>query len=142
MSLGLAHITFDCAEPARLAAFWSAALDQPVDEGAGEFFASLGDHVPDRPSWFFIRVPESKVGKNRIHVDLTAADREVEVARLIGLVPPPVRTTTSGEQCGRRCAIPRATSSASARHGKDKDCLLYTSPSPRDRTRSRMPSSA
>ena len=25
---------------------------------------------------------------------------------------------------------------------KGKDCLLYTSPSPRDRTRSRMPSSA
>ena len=25
---------------------------------------------------------------------------------------------------------------------KDKNCLLYTSPSPRDRTRSRMPSSA
>ena len=25
---------------------------------------------------------------------------------------------------------------------KDVDCLLYTSPSPRDRTRSRMPSSA
>ena len=24
----------------------------------------------------------------------------------------------------------------------DRDCLLYTSPSPRDRTRSRMPSSA
>ena len=24
----------------------------------------------------------------------------------------------------------------------EKDCLLYTSPSPRDRTRSRMPSSA
>ena len=26
--------------------------------------------------------------------------------------------------------------------GKDHTCLLYTSPSPRDRTRSRMPSSA
>ena len=25
---------------------------------------------------------------------------------------------------------------------RNKDCLLYTSPSPRDRTRSRMPSSA
>ena len=25
---------------------------------------------------------------------------------------------------------------------RDEDCLLYTSPSPRDRTRSRMPSSA
>ena len=29
-----------------------------------------------------------------------------------------------------------------ARDGKISDCLLYTSPSPRDRTRSRMPSSA
>ena len=27
-------------------------------------------------------------------------------------------------------------------NASDKDCLLYTSPSPRDRTRSRMPSSA
>ena len=27
-------------------------------------------------------------------------------------------------------------------NGELKDCLLYTSPSPRDRTRSRMPSSA
>ena len=27
-------------------------------------------------------------------------------------------------------------------YGNPKDCLLYTSPSPRDRTRSRMPSSA
>ena len=27
-------------------------------------------------------------------------------------------------------------------NGNKKDCLLYTSPSPRDRTRSRMPSSA
>ena len=27
-------------------------------------------------------------------------------------------------------------------HAQNEDCLLYTSPSPRDRTRSRMPSSA
>ena len=31
---------------------------------------------------------------------------------------------------------------AETRMGKGKGCLLYTSPSPRDRTRSRMPSSA
>ena len=29
-----------------------------------------------------------------------------------------------------------------AKHAAISDCLLYTSPSPRDRTRSRMPSSA
>ena len=32
--------------------------------------------------------------------------------------------------------------SLDARYGIDSVCLLYTSPSPRDRTRSRMPSSA
>ena len=31
---------------------------------------------------------------------------------------------------------------ATKRRGPDMPCLLYTSPSPRDRTRSRMPSSA
>ena len=62
-----------------------AAQRAGVDAGAGEFFASLDDHVPDRPCWVFIRVPVSKAGKNRVHVDLTAADREAEVARLVGL---------------------------------------------------------
>ena len=35
-----------------------------------------------------------------------------------------------------------AVANAESAHGLDGDCLLYTSPSPRDRTRSRMPSSA
>ena len=37
-------------------------------------------------------------------------------------------------------AVPQSIAFATQRQGKD--CLLYTSPSPRDRTRSRMPSSA
>ena len=41
-------------------------------------------------------------------------------------------------------AIARALALANIRasNGIEEDCLLYTSPSPRDRTRSRMPSSA
>ena len=35
-----------------------------------------------------------------------------------------------------------AKSSINKKFLKEMDCLLYTSPSPRDRTRSRMPSSA
>ena len=35
-----------------------------------------------------------------------------------------------------------ADGSGTADYGQVNDCLLYTSPSPRDRTRSRMPSSA
>ena len=36
----------------------------------------------------------------------------------------------------------KATTRRGSRSEYDWDCLLYTSPSPRDRTRSRMPSSA
>ncbi len=85
MSISLAHITLDCARPAELARFWSQVLERPVDEGASDFFASIDDKITDRPSWFFIQVPEAKTTKNRLHVDLTAADRDVEVARLIAL---------------------------------------------------------
>ena len=35
-----------------------------------------------------------------------------------------------------------AVAAYNAKHGTNYSCLLYTSPSPRDRTRSRMPSSA
>ena len=41
----------------------------------------------------------------------------------------------------RALGLPLACSEA-RRSAEIRDCLLYTSPSPRDRTRSRMPSSA
>ncbi|MGH3426684.1 MAG: VOC family protein [Mycobacteriales bacterium] len=85
MTVALAHITFDCADPQRVAGFWSQVLERPVDEGASEFFASIDDHVAGAPSWFFIQVPEPKRTKNRLHLDLTAVDRGAEVERLISL---------------------------------------------------------
>ena len=39
-------------------------------------------------------------------------------------------------------AIVLAASCLAQAGSQEEDCLLYTSPSPRDRTRSRMPSSA
>src|SRR5581483_11910313 len=78
-------VTFDCTDPKELAGFWSRVLDTPVDEGANEFFATIDDHVESRPSWFFIKVPEGKNVKNRVHVDLKSDDRGREVARLVEL---------------------------------------------------------
>ena len=44
---------------------------------------------------------------------------------------------------GRRGAeLPLTVRQQSAARARHRRCLLYTSPSPRDRTRSRMPSSA
>ena len=44
MSIELANVTLDCDDPGTVAAFWSAALDRPVDDGGSEFFVSIGMH--------------------------------------------------------------------------------------------------
>ena len=96
MTVALANITFDCADAARLAAFWSAAIGRPVDDGASEHFASIGIARTEGdgstgptgdagPTWLFCGVPEGKTAKNRMHVDLMADDRPAEVERLVGL---------------------------------------------------------
>ena len=83
------QITFDCADPDRLAAFWAEALGyrvQPPPEGYESWDAALDAFgvAPDqrnsrsailpvdgsRPRVFFQRVPEGKTVKNRLHLDI------------------------------------------------------------------------
>lgn len=85
MTLALGNITLDCTDPQTVAAFWSAALDRQIDAGASPFFVSIGRADPSRTGMFFIAVPEPKAGKNRVHADLHAEDREAEVQRLLAL---------------------------------------------------------
>ena len=96
MSVRLAAVTIDCADALALARFWSAALDRPIDPGGGAEFASIGmpEHrdqtgwsisADDGPTWLFAQVPEAKTAKNRMHVDVAAADHEGEVERLLDL---------------------------------------------------------
>ena len=47
-----------------------------------------------------------------------------------------------GDVFSRLFNVPLAILSVESYHGDSNDCLLYTSPSPRDRLLSRMPSSA
>lgn len=86
MSVTLVAVTYDCANAAGLAGFWSSVLQRPVDDGASEQFASLA--TPDGqggPTWMFIQVPEGKQVKNRVHVDLGAADLAAETERVVKL---------------------------------------------------------
>jgi predicted enzyme related to lactoylglutathione lyase len=85
MTLRLGNVTVDCDDPQAVAAFWSAALDRPIDQGASEFFVAIHQDLADATGWFFIKVPEPKSVKNRMHVDLRADDREAEVVRLLAL---------------------------------------------------------
>jgi predicted enzyme related to lactoylglutathione lyase len=82
--LKIGNVTFDCENPARVAEFWGAALDYKV-EAVNEFFAQATHPEGTRPNLLFIKVPEPRTVKNRVHLDVAADDREAEVARLVGL---------------------------------------------------------
>jgi hypothetical protein len=83
------QVVFDCHDPDRLARFWAEALGyvmQPPPAGFGtweEFLRSAGipesdwgkasaivDPEGKGPRIYFQRVPESKIVKNRLHLDL------------------------------------------------------------------------
>jgi Glyoxalase-like domain len=87
MSNEVLGVSVDCADAAALARFWGAVLDRQVAEGATAENAVLlaGDQASSRPRFAFHRVPEAKVVKNRLHLDLTTDNLEAETLRLFSL---------------------------------------------------------
>ena len=80
------NVTIDCEDTLAVARFWSAVLGRSIDSGASEFFVSIGREDGEGPGMLFIRVPESKTVKNRVHLDLdSGGDREAQIAHLVGL---------------------------------------------------------
>jgi hypothetical protein len=90
------QVAFDAAEPEKLAEFWALALGyvlEPPPEGFEsweDFARSAGipeedwgqvasrvDPAGEGPRLYFQRVPESKTAKNRVHLDVRVAGREV-----------------------------------------------------------------
>jgi len=82
--LRIVNVTFDCADPRPLAEFWSRALGYTVKD-VTELFAALDPPDESAPHLLFLKVPEARAAKNRVHVDLAGGDREAEVERLVGL---------------------------------------------------------
>jgi Glyoxalase-like domain len=91
------QVVIDAAEPAKLADFWAFALDYVLEppphgfETWEDFGRSIGmpeeefgdqaaiiDPADEGPRVYFQRVPERKTAKNRVHLDVRVADREVE----------------------------------------------------------------
>ena len=83
----LISLCFDANDPLGLARFWAEALRWDVeDENADEIALVPTDHT--RFEVLFLRVPERKVGRNRLHLDLTTAsieDQQDTVAQLVEL---------------------------------------------------------
>jgi hypothetical protein len=88
--MGIAfQVTFDCADPDKLAGFWAEALDyvlEPPPDGFDSwdaFLDSIGVPESERdnanavvdpdgagPRLLFQAVPEGKTAKNRVHLDV------------------------------------------------------------------------
>ena len=85
MSASLLAVVVDCREPSLQANFWSRVLSyEVVERNIDEFLVhdSAGLAAP----LYFMRVPEPKAGKNRLHLDLvTNGPLDDEVNRLTGL---------------------------------------------------------
>jgi hypothetical protein len=70
------HWTLGCdaADPHRIAAFWAFALDYIPEPGYDEEDgASIIDPDGVGPAIGFLRVPEGKTAKNRMHIDIRVA---------------------------------------------------------------------
>jgi Glyoxalase-like domain len=95
MTSKFTELAIDCADPAGLARFWCAVLGYEVQDEDDELVAIGSPAVPDGkahlgpvpPTLTFLRVPEGKTVKNRLHIDVNPTDLEQdeEVRRLLDL---------------------------------------------------------
>ena len=109
MASKIGNIVFDCAHPRELSHFWANVLGYPSQEWPPEMRAELiGQGVTEEqlasrsiaedpsgegPRLFFQKVPEGKVAKNRVHLDINAtvgrhatpAEVDAEKDRIVAL---------------------------------------------------------
>jgi len=93
MTVRIRTITFDCQDPYQLVSFWSQVTgfkEDPDDINLPEHTEALLRGQDGMPNLLFIRVPEGKQVKNRVHLDLTPVDaepetRDAELARILAL---------------------------------------------------------
>jgi len=89
MGLAPDTLTFDCADPLRVATFWCTALGYELDhdpDDAEDDGALARDPSGRSSGLYFQSVPERKTVKNRVHLDVRpTGSMAEEVERLQGL---------------------------------------------------------
>ncbi len=86
MTSRIMNTCFDSADPYALAQFWSTVLDIPMDPEDSPDDEETGFDLGEGRTLLFLKVPETKVVKNRVHLCLEPQQpRDDEVARLLDL---------------------------------------------------------
>jgi Glyoxalase-like domain len=84
MALEWEQVIVNAADPGALGRWWATALEWVVVDDDPEAF----EIRPERerlPGLLFVRVPEPKTIKNRLHLDFRPDDQDAAVARLLDL---------------------------------------------------------
>jgi hypothetical protein len=112
------QVAFDCAEPQRVARFWCEVLGYvmtPPPEGFASWeefdrtqpaeqrdtWSACVDPTGAGPRLYFQRVPEGKVVKNRVHLDVRVGTGLVGDERLAVLQAESARLVALGAVCVR-----------------------------------------
>ncbi|HYP22028.1 MAG TPA: VOC family protein, partial [Actinomycetota bacterium] len=74
MSSRFTELCVDCHDPEKLAEFWCAVLGWSKGGSEPGLVEIKGDEPG--PTIVFVRVPEPKTVKNRVHIDVNPRDRE------------------------------------------------------------------
>jgi hypothetical protein len=85
MSSRVYNVTIDAHNPRALAEFWREVLGYQVAYDEPDEVAIEPSGNDAAPALVFVPVPEEKVVKNRLHLDLAPDDQQGEVERLLGL---------------------------------------------------------
>jgi Glyoxalase-like domain len=80
------ELVIDSVQPERIARWWAEVLDYKITD-EDEVGVELSGPPGSGPTLVFLRVPDAKSVKNRLHIDVSPTDRdqEAELARLYEL---------------------------------------------------------
>lgn len=83
------NVTFDCNDARVVSAFWGAVTGYSLEQAGtpGNEYWVASPPAGGWPRMVFVAVPERKVVKNRVHIDVMPinGDQDEEVNRLLGL---------------------------------------------------------
>jgi catechol 2,3-dioxygenase-like lactoylglutathione lyase family enzyme len=86
------HVVIDTRDPQLVAGFWAQALGREIVDDWGGFVRLAPDRAGTQLA--FAAVPEAKTIKNRVHLDLTADDRQRAAEELIATGATMIETRT------------------------------------------------
>ncbi len=87
MTLRVTEVVIDCGDHGAVVDFWAVAMGYERRDVNEQYVALVppAPAAPGRPPLLFQKVPERKMTKNRVHLDLRGESMAAEVERLLAL---------------------------------------------------------